>query len=319
MRLSPRHGLGALRRRCRRRRAPAAAQTSGGTTRRRRAHPGRTRARRRPAPPPGGDHAAATRRPARRPARPVLASFKRERPPLLRPRPPGAGRLPDRRPPPDRARQAPGPARRQARPHDRPGRPDDASAPTSDRAHRAARAGACPRAALQLRLSARDTRGRRLRAARGASTSTRRSASTGTASRSPGAFSYSGDGGRFGAGRPGHVHQGQDLTAPGHAGRRTARRRRRHRRLPGGRRRQLHRPAGAGENRSYVFMHLLDGSTRVREGQRVRTGQRLGRRRVDRARRAARTSTSRSGWAPGSTAARPIDPLPDLRRWDAWS
>jgi len=178
--------------------------------------------------------------------------------------------------------------------------------------------GRLPEGALQLKLSARDSRGRKLRAARGASTVSEIGFYH---HRFPiaGPFSYSGDGGRFGADRPGHVHQGQDLPAP--AGTPLV--------APRGGvvDTVANQPGGAGnyivvrasgENRSYVFMHLLDGSTRVREGQRVRTGQRLG---------DVGSTGASSGphlhfeiwvgaWFDGG---RPIDPLPDLRRWDAWS
>jgi murein DD-endopeptidase MepM/ murein hydrolase activator NlpD len=131
-----------------------------------------------------------------------------------------------------------------------------------------------------------------------------------------GPFSYGGDGSRFGAGRPGHRHQGQDLAAPAgtpivapHSGviRVVA-----------------YQASGAGhyivlrsdgENRDYVFMHLATGSTRVSEGQRVRTGQRLG---------DVGSTGASSGphlhfevWVGGwYTGGKPIDPLPLLRSWD---
>lgn len=125
--------------------------------------------------------------------------------------------------------------------------------------------------------------------------------------------------GRFGAPRPGHTHQGQDIPAPtgtpvvaprggfvkvvsfqsGGAGNYIVLR-------------------GDGENLDYVFMHLRDGSVRVKEGQHVATGQQI----------AEVGSTGEStgphlhfeiwkgAWAQGG---QPIDPLPFLRRWDAWS
>jgi murein DD-endopeptidase MepM/ murein hydrolase activator NlpD len=178
--------------------------------------------------------------------------------------------------------------------------------------------GRFPEGALQLRLTARDPRGRGLRASS-------RASATGSLAfywhRFPllGDFSYGGDGSRFGAGRPGHVHQGQDLSAaPG---------------TPvvaprGGVVRTVAYQAGgaghyvvleaSGENRTYVFMHLLDGSVRVREGERVATGQRL----AD-----VGSTGSSSGphlhfeiWAGAWQAGgRPLDPLPYLRRWDGWS
>jgi murein DD-endopeptidase MepM/ murein hydrolase activator NlpD len=125
--------------------------------------------------------------------------------------------------------------------------------------------------------------------------------------------------GRFGAPRPGHSHQGQDIPAPtgtpvvaprgglvkfvgfqaGGAGHYIV----------------LH---GEGEELDFVFMHLRDGSVRVKQGDRVATGQQI----------AEVGSTGESSgphlhfeiwkgaWTQGGT---PIDPLPFLRRWDSWS
>lgn len=125
--------------------------------------------------------------------------------------------------------------------------------------------------------------------------------------------------GRFGAPRPGHSHQGQDIPAPtgtpvvaprggtvkvvdfqaGGAGNYIV----------------LH---GEGEDLDFVFMHLRDGSIRAKEGDHVSTGQQL----------AEVGSTGEStgphlhfeiwkgAWAHGGT---PVDPLPFLRRWDGWS
>ena len=178
--------------------------------------------------------------------------------------------------------------------------------------------GRLPEGALQLRLSARDRRGRGLRP------SSRASGTDKIAfyhHRFPllGSFDYGGEDSRFGAGRRGHVHQGQDLTAaegtPVVAPR-------------GGTITNVEYQAGgagyyivlkaAGENRSYAFMHLSDGSTRVREGQTVATGERL----AD-----VGSTGSSSGphlhfeiwageWHDGGHA---IDPLPSLKRWDRWS
>jgi murein DD-endopeptidase MepM/ murein hydrolase activator NlpD len=178
--------------------------------------------------------------------------------------------------------------------------------------------GRLPEGALQLKLSARDGRGRAMRAPRGAS-------ATGSLGfywhRFPlaGPFTYSGSGGNFGADRPGRLHQGQDLLAASGTPVVAPR---------GGVVEKVAYQAGGagnyivvrggGENRTYVFMHLLDESTRVREGQRVVTGQRL----------ADVGSTGSSSGAhlhfeiwvgPWFDGGRAIDPLPDLRRWDAWS
>jgi murein DD-endopeptidase MepM/ murein hydrolase activator NlpD len=125
--------------------------------------------------------------------------------------------------------------------------------------------------------------------------------------------------GRFGAPRPGHTHEGQDIPAPtgtpvvaprgglvkvvdfqkGGAGNYIVLR-------------------GEGEDLDFVFMHLRDGSIRVKQGDRVYTGEQI----------AEVGSTGESSgphlhfeiwkgaWAQGGE---PIDPLPFLRRWDAWS
>lgn len=178
--------------------------------------------------------------------------------------------------------------------------------------------GRLPEGDLQLRLTARDSRGRGLRA------SGRASATDSLGfywHRFPlvGAFDFGGPDARFGAGRPGHVHQGQDMTAASGTPVVAPR--------GGVVKTVAFQPGGAGnyvvlkaegENRSYAFMHLLDGSTRVREGQRVATGDRL----AD-----VGSTGSSSGphlhfeiWeGPWYDGGRPIDPLPDLRRWDAWS
>jgi murein DD-endopeptidase MepM/ murein hydrolase activator NlpD len=135
-----------------------------------------------------------------------------------------------------------------------------------------------------------------------------------------GQFTYGIDpDGRFGAPRPGHSHQGQDIPAPsgtpvvaprggtvkvidfqkGGAGNYIV----------------LH---GEGEDLDFVFMHLRTGSIRVKEGDRVYTGQQIG--------EVGSTGEStgahlhfeiwKGAWAQGGT---PVDPLPFLRRWDSWS
>jgi murein DD-endopeptidase MepM/ murein hydrolase activator NlpD len=77
---------------------------------------------------------------------------------------------------------------------------------------------------------------------------------------------------------------------------------------------------GAGEARDYVFMHLQHGSTRVRPGQRVRTGQRLGN--VGNTGRSFGAHlhfeiwTGGGGWGAGG---HPVDPLGELRRWLSWA
>jgi murein DD-endopeptidase MepM/ murein hydrolase activator NlpD len=132
-----------------------------------------------------------------------------------------------------------------------------------------------------------------------------------------GSFSWGGSDGLFGARRRGHRHQGQDLpaaagtpvVAPYRGVVATVR----------------YQARGAGHyvvihsaDYDYVFMHLLSRSTLVREGQRVRTGQRI----------AAVGSTGESsgphlhfelwvgGWFAGG---HPLDPLPLLQRWSGLS
>jgi murein DD-endopeptidase MepM/ murein hydrolase activator NlpD len=130
-----------------------------------------------------------------------------------------------------------------------------------------------------------------------------------------GDFDWGNEGSRFGAGRKGHIHQGQDLSAvegtPIVAPR-------------GGTVEAVqYQAGGAGhyivldvpeENRDYVFMHLRTGSTVVEEGQAVRTGQRLA--------EVGNTGGSTGahlhfeiwvgGWWNGGA---PIDPLPELQLW----
>jgi len=131
-----------------------------------------------------------------------------------------------------------------------------------------------------------------------------------------GPFTFGGDGGRFGAKRPGHIHQGQDVAAAEgtplvspYAGRVKAVR---------------YQASGAGyyvvidgsgEDRDYVFMHLKSGSTVVTEGQAVTAGQAIG--------QVGNTGVSDGahlhfeiwtgrGWFTGG---QPVDPLPYLRAW----
>ena len=131
-----------------------------------------------------------------------------------------------------------------------------------------------------------------------------------------GAFSFGGKDSRFGAGRPGHIHQGQDMSAA------------------------LGTPVvapwagtievvryqaggagyyivldGDGEDRDYVFMHLRKGSTLVQVGDAVAKGQPLAE---------VGSTGSSSGphlhfeiWIDGGwyTGGRPVDPLPFLQAW----
>jgi murein DD-endopeptidase MepM/ murein hydrolase activator NlpD len=123
-----------------------------------------------------------------------------------------------------------------------------------------------------------------------------------------------GDG--FGAGRPGHVHQGQDIAAASGtpvvspvAGT-----------VPW----VAYQAGGAGyyvvvsgaDGRDYVFMHFLAGSTAVVKAQAVTAGQRLGL--VGATGDATGPHLHFEIWPDGwyaSKTSQPIDPLPDLLAW----
>jgi murein DD-endopeptidase MepM/ murein hydrolase activator NlpD len=131
-----------------------------------------------------------------------------------------------------------------------------------------------------------------------------------------GPFSFGGAGSRFGAGRPGHIHQGQDvsaalgtpLVAPWDSTVEVVK----------------YQASGAGyyvvldgngEDRDYVFMHLRQGSTLVSVGDTVLKGQKFAE---------VGNSGSSSGahlhfeiWVAGGwyTGGEPVDPLPFLQAW----
>ena len=134
-----------------------------------------------------------------------------------------------------------------------------------------------------------------------------------------GSFSYGGDDARFGAKRSGHRHQGQDLIAPEGTPVLAPR---------GGIVTHVDFQAsgaghyvvidGADEMDQYVFMHLEAGSIRVRQGQRVRTGVRIGN--VGSTGRSSGPHLHFEIWrGPWYGGGEPYDPYPSLRRWDAWS
>lgn len=143
-----------------------------------------------------------------------------------------------------------------------------------------------------------------------------------------GPFDFGGDDARFGAGRPGHVHQGQDvvaasgtpLVAPVDA---TVIWKARQR---GGAGIYLVlRGAGPGsgsesepvsdEVRDYVFMHLRRGSVLVRPGDVVQAGQQIAQ--VGATGDASGPHLHFEIWVGGWFArdGAPIDPLPQLQRW----
>jgi murein DD-endopeptidase MepM/ murein hydrolase activator NlpD len=129
---------------------------------------------------------------------------------------------------------------------------------------------------------------------------------------------YGGAGARFGAGRAGHSHQGQDVMA--RCGRKLVAAR-------GGRVRYSGYQGAAGNyividgaatGTDYGYMHLGEPSP-FRKGDRVYTGQRIG--------SVGQTGNARGchlhfelwsapGWYRGG---RPFDPLPSLKAWDAYS
>ena len=132
-----------------------------------------------------------------------------------------------------------------------------------------------------------------------------------------GPHDFGGPGARFGAGRTGHIHQGQDviaaegtpIVAP----------------VAGTISWRSNQPGGAGlylvlhavDGHDYVFMHLRPGTILVDQGSRVRTGQRLAE--VGHTGDATGPHLHFEVWVGGWQQGHPIDPLPLLERWDAWS
>jgi murein DD-endopeptidase MepM/ murein hydrolase activator NlpD len=133
-----------------------------------------------------------------------------------------------------------------------------------------------------------------------------------------GAYDLGGEGARFGAGRTGHSHQGQDIVAAEGTPVVTP--------VAGIVFWRAYQARGAGyyvvvrgdDGRDYAFMHFQEGSTAVAKGQRVTAGQRLG--------SVGNTGDSHGAhlhfeiWPDGwyaNAASRPIDPLPDLLAWAA--
>jgi murein DD-endopeptidase MepM/ murein hydrolase activator NlpD len=131
-----------------------------------------------------------------------------------------------------------------------------------------------------------------------------------------GPFTFGGPDSRFGDGRPGHTHQGQDIAAAEgtpvvtpHAGTVYW---------------VAYQASGAGyyvvvagdDGRDYVFMHLQEGSTAVAKGQTVLAGQRIGL--VGHTGDAQGPHLHFEIWVNGwwaSKASTPIDPLPELQAW----
>jgi murein DD-endopeptidase MepM/ murein hydrolase activator NlpD len=133
-----------------------------------------------------------------------------------------------------------------------------------------------------------------------------------------GAYSFGGAGARFGAGRTGHTHQGQDIIAAEGTPVVTP--------VAGIVHWRAYQAGGAGyyvvirgdDGRDYAFMHFQEGSTLVAKGQRVAAGQRIA--------SVGNTGDSQGAhlhfeiWPDGwyATAdSHPIDPLPQLLAWAA--
>jgi murein DD-endopeptidase MepM/ murein hydrolase activator NlpD len=133
-----------------------------------------------------------------------------------------------------------------------------------------------------------------------------------------GRHDYGGAGARFGAGRAGHSHQGQDVFA--RCGTRMVAAR-------GGKVqfKQYHAAAGhylvidgAGTEVDYVYMHL-DQPSPFSPGDRVYTGQTIGAVGDSGNARGCHLHFelwSGPGWYDGG---KPFDPLPSLQAWDSWS
>jgi murein DD-endopeptidase MepM/ murein hydrolase activator NlpD len=133
-----------------------------------------------------------------------------------------------------------------------------------------------------------------------------------------GPFSFGGDDARFGAGRPGHIHQGQDVVAASGVplvapvtGTVTWKANQ-----PGGAGIYLVvRGAGTSDVRDYVFMHLLRGSVLVAPGDAVSPGQQLAQ--VGSTGAASGPHLHFEIWVGGwyARGGAPVDPLPQLQRW----
>jgi murein DD-endopeptidase MepM/ murein hydrolase activator NlpD len=173
---------------------------------------------------------------------------------------------------------------------------------------------------VEVRISGRDSRGRALKSGTQAASSR---AIDVRSHRFPvvGAHTFGGEGSRFGSGRDGgsRKHQGQDVSAalgtPLVAARGGTVRFTGNQPSGAGIYVVIH---GAGESQDYVYMHLQEGSLTLKQGDSVRTGAVIGR---------VGLTGSTSGahlhfevwqgvWQGGGS---PIDPLPLLQRWDAWS
>jgi murein DD-endopeptidase MepM/ murein hydrolase activator NlpD len=131
-----------------------------------------------------------------------------------------------------------------------------------------------------------------------------------------GPHGYGGPDARFGAGRTGHIHQGQDVTADEGTPLVAPR--------PGTITTVAYQAEGAGYyvieadadgQHWYAFMHLQKGSTAVTEGQQVSVGTRLGN--VGSTGDASGPHLHFEEWVgPWQEGGHPVDPLPLLQSWD---
>jgi murein DD-endopeptidase MepM/ murein hydrolase activator NlpD len=129
-----------------------------------------------------------------------------------------------------------------------------------------------------------------------------------------GNFSFGGSGARFGAGRPGHTHQGQDVVADSgtpivapYSGSISYVA---YQNLAG-----YYVVEHADDGRDYVFMHLIKGSAAVKAGERVATGGAIGK--VGATGDASGPHLHFEVWVDGpwQFGGHPIDPLPLLQAW----
>ena len=131
-----------------------------------------------------------------------------------------------------------------------------------------------------------------------------------------GPHDYGGPDSRFGAGRAGHIHQGQDVAAAEGTPLVAPR--------PGTITTVDYQAGGAGYyvveadadgTHWYAFMHLEEGSTAVTEGEQVSVGQRLGS--VGATGDATGPHLHFEEWiGPWQDGGHPVDPLPLLKSWD---
>jgi len=133
-----------------------------------------------------------------------------------------------------------------------------------------------------------------------------------------GEYSFGGPDARFGAGRPGHIHQGQDVTAAQGTPLVAP--------VAGTVYWIAYQASGAGhyvvergaDGVDYVFMHLATGSITVEKGQALTPGQPFGQ--VGMTGDASGPHLHFEIWPDGwysSKASQPIDPLPQLQAWAA--